>query len=184
MTIPSLTPILDAVRDVRAKYAPDAAELTADILAGGARALAVGQETMAATEQLRTDLSALTGGEVELFDIEGLIGLQDVVDAVLVATGECRSDDTTDNVHDLAATRRRHRTTEQAHRVAIDYWDEATRRMGHAPTDVSFRRVAMIASRALDAGITYAAVLLGMLELHGHGRPLTERAVNDYLVGT
>lgn len=92
MTIPSLDPIVDAVRAVRARYLPDVADWAADILAGDSAALVVGQELMRAVNRLHDELEGLAGS-LDLSSVERLVGAGAVIDAVLIATGECPSED-------------------------------------------------------------------------------------------
>jgi hypothetical protein len=92
LTIPSLTPILDAVRAVRGHYLPDVASWAADILAGDEHTLVAGRELMTAVSRLHDELEQLAGP----FDAglcERLVGVDQVVTATLIATGEIPSDD-------------------------------------------------------------------------------------------
>lgn len=93
MTIPSLAPILDAVRAVRAQYEPIAAQWAADILAGDREALARGEELLDVSHQLTRDLAVLAPRGFGDLEVEELIGVMPVVDAVLIAIGEDDSDD-------------------------------------------------------------------------------------------
>ena len=94
MTI-NLNPIVDAVRAARAQLAPGAAALAAAILAGDETALTEGTELMAGTDQLVADLGALVDNtrHADHLQVEHCLGIDGVIDAVLIATGEVEADD-------------------------------------------------------------------------------------------
>lgn len=94
MTI-NLNPIVDAVRAARAQLAPGAAALAAAILAGDETALTEGSKLVAGTDQLVADLGALVDDNrhADHLQVERCLGVDAVIDAVLIATGEQESDD-------------------------------------------------------------------------------------------
>ena len=93
MTI-SLNPIVDAVRAARAQIEPGAAALAAAILAGDETALTEGSGLLAATDRLVADLGALDDKrDADHLQFERCLGVDAVIDAVLIAIGEQESDD-------------------------------------------------------------------------------------------
>ncbi len=94
MTI-NLNPIVDAVRAARTQIEPVAAALAAAILAGDEKALTEGSELLAATDRLVADLGALVDDtrHADHLQVEHCLGIDAVIDAVLIATGEQESDD-------------------------------------------------------------------------------------------
>ena len=94
MTI-NLNPIVETVRAVRQRLAEDTASLADRILAGSSHALTFGSELVAATDRLVADLGALVDDtrHADHLQVEHCLGIDAVIDAVLIATGEQESDD-------------------------------------------------------------------------------------------
>jgi len=94
MTI-NLNPIVETVRAVRQRLAEDTAGLADRILAGDETALTLGCELVAATDRLVADLAALVDDDrhADHLQVEHCLGIDAVIDAVLIATGEQESDD-------------------------------------------------------------------------------------------
>ena len=94
MTI-NLNPIVETVRAVRQRLAEDTAGLADRILAGSGHALTFGRELLAATDRLVADLGALVDDtrHADHLQVEHCLGIDAVIDAVLIATGEQESDD-------------------------------------------------------------------------------------------
>ncbi len=94
MTI-NLNPIVETVRAVRQRLAEDTAGLADRILAGSGHALTFGRELLAATDRLVADLAALVDDtrHADHLQVEHCLGIDAVIDAVLIATGEQESDD-------------------------------------------------------------------------------------------
>jgi len=94
MTI-NLSPIVETVRAVRAHTAYVTAGLADRILAGDTDALDEGRQVVAEIDRLAARLAVYVDDPLHAdhLEVEHLIGVAPIIDAMLIATGEQESDD-------------------------------------------------------------------------------------------